>query len=298
MHLSHSIIKFSMIYLYIRHLYALYIQNKGEIYMETLRNINMDSAISTAAYVIEMFYSDDLNFENWFNDFDIKETALKKWKKPNKITLVHEYIETLYLEDQNYTLSKHFPVPVITELQLLLNYYQIDYSIVGHIDVSKLDHNNCSNKLEKYAEDLQSFFVYNLLDIVVNDVFSILYMDKDFMHSFNLQCSKIIKRLKVKDHPDLLKKDGVLKRITYYPQWLKSGIKYRDKCRCSICGCDLSSAFTTIVDKNFDHIIPLAEGGNNDPSNWQLLCESCNKTKGARNTAYKNIVFPFWKIDQ
>jgi len=31
--------------------------------------------------------------------------------------------------------------------------------------------------------------------------------------------------------------------------------------------------------ENFDHIIPLNCGGNNDPSNWQLTCESCNKSK-------------------
>ena len=97
-------------------------------------------------------------------------------------------------------------------------------------------------------------------------------------------------------YPDLLKEDGVVKRISYCPTWLKRGIEYRDKYRCSICGCDLSSAFTTIVDENFDHIIPLKVGGNNDPSNWQLTCGSCNKSKGARSSNFKNIVFPFWEI--
>lgn len=116
------------------------------------------------------------------------------------------------------------------------------------------------------------------------------------MHEFNRQCSEIIKTLKKDDYPDLLKEDGVVKRISYCPTWLKRGIEYRDKYRCSICGCDLSSAFTTIVDENFDHIIPLKVGGNNDPSNWQLTCESCNKSKGARSSNFKNIVFPFWEI--
>ncbi|MFR6181439.1 MAG: HNH endonuclease [Flavonifractor plautii] len=51
------------------------------------------------------------------------------------------------------------------------------------------------------------------------------------------------------------------------------------------------------VDKNsYDHIIPLKMGGNNDPSNWQLTCERCNKSKGARSSDFKNIVFPFWEI--
>lgn len=79
---------------------------------------------------------------------------------------------------------------------------------------------------------------------------------------------------------------------------MKKGIEYRDKCRCSICGCDLSSAFTTLTVKNFDHIIPLQLGGNNDPSNWQITCETHNKSKGARSSEFKNIVFPFWEIDE
>jgi 5-methylcytosine-specific restriction endonuclease McrA len=29
-----------------------------------------------------------------------------------------------------------------------------------------------------------------------------------------------------------------------------------------------------------DHIIPLADGGRNDPSNFQVLCLTCNKRKG------------------
>lgn len=85
-------------------------------------------------------------------------------------------------------------------------------------------------------------------------------------------------------------------RAKYVPVWLKNAIIYRDKYRCSICGCDLSKAHTTVIKENFDHIIPLQNGGNNDPSNWQLTCEHCNKSKGCMNNDFTNIVMPFWEM--
>lgn len=266
--------------------------------MKKSRNSNMDSAISIAAFVIQMMKGDYLDVSHWFEYFDVMETAVKKWEKPHKKTLVHEYIRDMYLESQNYTLDKHFPVEEIIEMQMLLENYSIDYSSVGYTDVSELEFDDCSDELEEYAEKLQNFFIENILDTVVDDVFSILYMDKNFLHEFNRQCSDIIQDMEKADYPNLLKEDGVIERISYYPTWFKHGIEYRDKLRCSLCGCDLSSSFTTIVDENFDHIIPLQAGGNNDPSNWQLTCESCNKSKGARSSAYKNIVFPFWEMDE
>ena len=42
-----------------------------------------------------------------------------------------------------------------------------------------------------------------------------------------------------------------------------------------------SNGFDVVETGNFDHIIPLALGGINDVTNIQLLCESCNKSKGA-----------------
>lgn len=264
--------------------------------MKYARNSDMDSAISIASFIIQSL-NGDTDISDWFEYYDVLERAIEKWQKPQRKTLIHEYIEDLFLDSQNYMLDKHFPVGEISQMQHLLEYYNVDYSSIGKIDVSELPYDECTDELEDYACELQNFFIDNILDTIVDDAFTILYMDKNFLHEFNKQCSEIIKGLKKIDYPELLKEDGVINRIGYYPTWFKRGIEYRDKCRCSICGCDLSSSFTTIVDKNFDHIIPLNEGGNNDPSNWQLTCESCNKSKGARNTKFKNIMFPFWQMD-
>jgi hypothetical protein len=47
----------------------------------------------------------------------------------------------------------------------------------------------------------------------------------------------------------------------------------RDEGRCTECGSQEKL--------EFDHIIPIAMGGNNTARNIQLLCESCNRQKGA-----------------
>lgn len=265
--------------------------------MNTARNVEMNSAISIASYVIHCLYRDEQNIQMMMGYAFSLEDAIKKWAKPHKKTLLHEYIGAVYAEYQEFFLRKHFPIPEIRDMQKLFEYYSIDYSETNPISILEYKDEDCTDEIEEYAERLQSLYIDTVFPIVVDDVFTILYSNKNFLHEFNYQCSEIIKKLVRNDYPDLLKEDGVIKRINYYPNWFRNGIFYRDKGRCSICGCDLSSAFTTIKETNYDHIIPLRLGGNNDPTNWQLTCETCNKRKGARNTEYKNIIFPFWEID-
>ncbi len=91
-----------------------------------------------------------------------------------------------------------------------------------------------------------------------------------------------------------MKKNGVLKRCNYLNEWLKTAVYFRDKGQCQICGKDISGLFNTNNELQFDHIVPLAMGGNNDPTNFQLICENCNKKKGARNSETNNFMCTFW----
>ena len=47
--------------------------------------------------------------------------------------------------------------------------------------------------------------------------------------------------------------------------------------KCAMCKCSLRFGF------HLDHIMPLKLGGTNRPSNAQLLCPTCNCSKGARH---------------
>ena len=93
---------------------------------------------------------------------------------------------------------------------------------------------------------------------------------------------EIIKKMKIDKNKMYLEKDGIVKQYPYLPKWLKNLVFFRDKGRCQICGKDLTCMLSTDNKINYDYIMPLEQGGTNDPTNFQLTCESCNTSKGAR----------------
>ena len=62
-------------------------------------------------------------------------------------------------------------------------------------------------------------------------------------------------------------------RRAHIPQDVKVLVWQRDGGRCISCAAQ--------SDLEFDHIIPVALGGSNTIRNLQLLCEPCNRRKGA-----------------
>ncbi len=68
--------------------------------------------------------------------------------------------------------------------------------------------------------------------------------------------------------------DRVAQNPRYIPQQVKLEVFHRDKGRCVKCGSNQQI--------EFDHIIPVSLGGSSTANNVQLLCQSCNRTKGNR----------------
>ncbi|OLP17619.1 HNH endonuclease [Leptolyngbya sp. 'hensonii'] len=65
-------------------------------------------------------------------------------------------------------------------------------------------------------------------------------------------------------------------RITI-PAEVRKYVFERDRCQCQSCGKTDGEANLQV-----DHIIPLAQGGSNDISNFQTLCQTCNQMKRDR----------------
>ncbi|WP_378948333.1 HNH endonuclease [Paracoccus sp. R86501] len=57
---------------------------------------------------------------------------------------------------------------------------------------------------------------------------------------------------------------------------------HRDGGECRSCRRSLDRIVNPEVTERYDHIIPLAEGGANDVTNLQLLCDGCNSSKSSR----------------
>lgn len=81
-----------------------------------------------------------------------------------------------------------------------------------------------------------------------------------------------LRREESKIAASVLRYDAAAKRPPI-PSEVRAGVWQRDGGKCVLCG--------SRERLEFDHIIPLAMGGGNTARNIELLCESCNRSKGA-----------------
>ena len=114
------------------------------------------------------------------------------------------------------------------------------------------------------------------------------------MRKFNESAAYYIRSLDLNNYSEFLERDGVVKRSEYWPKWLRDGLFFRDKGKCAICLEDLTGIYSTGKKLAIDHIVPLANGGINDPTNLQILCQRCNSSKGARSSNTKYWVALYW----
>lgn len=127
-------------------------------------------------------------------------------------------------------------------------------------------------------DSVNTNFFIDCLKGFVDQVFVYFWNRPDILLDFNLKISSVIKDLTVKEYPSLLK-DGQVKRI-YMQVWLEDLIMARERGRCYYCKKTVIPTDSYNRDMHFDHLIPIAHGGSNDPTNFVLSCSSCNTQKG------------------
>ncbi|MQR96708.1 HNH endonuclease [Fictibacillus phosphorivorans] len=159
---------------------------------------------------------------------------------------------------------------------------------------------SCGLELKKWKDFVEGNSV-EIDKLIVHSAFQVIFRDRVFLHDFNLELSMFIEDYieDIKEEkPEYVTSKNRIKRSSF-PEWLKNAVFYRDMGTCSNpdCRCDLTKLIRTVTNKHIDHIVPLKLFGSNDASNFQLMCEPCNTSKGARSTATSSVNVPFWNLD-
>lgn len=130
-----------------------------------------------------------------------------------------------------------------------------------------------------------------LLQCMADEVFHAIFPYRTLLYNLNWIAATFISELDAEmcsHEPEVAKlfaRPGRLKRRTI-PEWAQRAVFFRDQGHCTYCRRDLTGLMHAMSRENYDHMVPLAEGGLNDVTNLQLLCSECNSKKSA------NIIEP------
>lgn len=146
--------------------------------------------------------------------------------------------------------------------------------IAGNVVDNEFDYLEVAAKYTGYLEENY----YETVESIKKEVLYLLFQNRTFLMKFNIFMS------------DAISGKSGRKNL---PQWVKRAVFYRDNGKGVICQKDLSGLIEVEeeYEKQFDHIVPLEEGGLNDISNIQLMCSCCNQKKGVK--IYTSNVYRF-----
>jgi hypothetical protein len=265
------------------------------------KDLYISYGIKLAKEAVEVVSSGSSDFYFNENNHDIKEACIK----PNKVSALHYFIYMVYkfniVNNIKTFLFDDYEVENVYEiLQEIIDVFKLEIDLDINDFLNYLEENEVDkSRYETIIEDI--LYADIVVESFVESAFYILFLDRKFLHDFNLSLSEYVDcddSFK-KDYYDNLSRKGKLKR-TRIPQWLKDAVYHRDKGICVLCRRDLSGILNSDISIHIDHIIPLdyqgnnRVGGTNDASNFQLLCDSCNTSKGSRNTATNLMSIPWW----
>jgi len=128
-------------------------------------------------------------------------------------------------------------------------------------------------RLEPQQVDSTSWWAYKDTVLEVEDIVSDADTARLLVKHFMLKRSRHYE--KIRREVEALENLEKLQRVERepIPEAVRLFVWQRDRGQCVKCGARQRL--------EFDHIIPVAAGGSNTERNIQLLCESCNRSKGS-----------------
>jgi hypothetical protein len=184
----------------------------------------------------------------------IDQNFISKASVPSRHTLLHKFIESYVSAEYHYGARKYeeeYPPMIYT----LFNEYNIKYE--------RIPYTGRDSNFSLYEMAVPAF------RLLAHQAFCILFENRELMRDF----SRLVASLS----------NGLYPRASYWPAWLEEALINRERGRCAICFCDLTGVIAIEKKIHIDHMIPISAHGTNDPTNLQVLCDSCNLKKGNRN---------------
>jgi 5-methylcytosine-specific restriction endonuclease McrA len=139
----------------------------------------------------------------------------------------------------------------------------------------------------RVARDKYRHVFLNGLHFIVEDTFALAWRLRSLLADFNQALAARIRTMRLADDPRM-EADGRLPRLRYLPSWLGTALHQRDGGICQKCGRPTIASFGSDETPHIDHVVALANGGGNDPTNLRILCAACNLEKGANNESVAN----------
>ncbi|WP_339435303.1 HNH endonuclease signature motif containing protein [Pseudomonas orientalis] len=211
-----------------------------------------------------------------FENIDLQRIAIES-ANLSENTALHKVLDELaYL---------YFYIYMYDDLDWVGDYYEFaNYAIemFGHmkIRVPKEFYRKTEDGILEARKKHRNYFLSGLKHLV-ESAFSQLWLRKSFLFDFNMRLAEEISPLLKSEYP-VLAKNGQLPRVTYFPVWIKDLIMYRERGLCHYCGCIVAHPSVPNQNYDVDHMVPIAKGETNDPTNLALSCPKCNNKKRAK----------------
>lgn len=153
--------------------------------------------------------TDDVFFD-FLVDNEIRDVH-ERIAKPSKNTLLHSFIINLSNEINYYAIKK-FP-------DLQVEYFEELISCADYPSPAWLNEDEISDHKDELSE-----MCCKATEVVAPTVFHLLFSDRNFLFEFQKRISEHISSMKFEDFPEILRENGVFRRLDYMPSWLQRAI--------------------------------------------------------------------------
>ena len=208
-----------------------------------------------------------------------EETFWRSIERPHQWTLLHSFL-------QNWERSRwedFDDVPVSETFDEITDYLRIcGIALPKWFKRETIDH-----RIKAVSRLIEAAAPH-----AADAAFQLLFQDRTFLLQFQDLVLRSAKEYKPK--VGFSSAQLPVRRLARLPSWLHKGVFHRDRGRCQQCGSDISGLLNLDNIQHYDHLLPLAQGGSNDPTNFQLLCLPCNLQKGGRRRSVANVNRSYW----